>query len=98
MTGGKRFVGGSSGHSRKERDNDLVKKFDLGAGSWGDDVVSNLSQPASVDVDDDDDGGADSRLIERLRKEMNQAASRLDFEKAARLRDRIFQLENSNLN
>ena len=97
VTGGKRFVGGSSGHSRKERDNDLVKKFDLGAGSWGDDVVSNLSQPSSVDVVDDD-GGADSRLIERLRKEMNQAASRLDFEKAARLRDRIFQLENSNLN
>ena len=97
VTGGKRFVGGSSGQSRKERDNDLVKKFDLGAGSWGDDVVSNLSQPSSVDVVDDD-GGADSRLIERLRKEMNQAASRLDFEKAARLRDRIFQLENSNLN
>jgi excinuclease UvrABC nuclease subunit len=33
-----------------------------------------------------------------MRKEMNQAAARLDFEKAAKLRDRIFQLENLNSN
>jgi len=37
-------------------------------------------------------------LIIRLRKEMDQAASRLDFEKAAEIRDRIFQLENSKSN
>jgi excinuclease UvrABC nuclease subunit len=75
----------------------LVKKFDLGAGSWGDDIVTNLSQPTSDNIPDDL-GDSESRLIDRLRKEMNQAASRLDFENAARLRDRIFQLENSNSN
>ncbi len=36
----------------------------------------------------------DERLIRMLRKEMRVAASRLEFEKAAQLRDRIFQLEN----
>ena len=97
MTGGKRFVGGSSGQTRTERERDLVKKFNLGAGSWGDDIVANLSQPTSVGLPDDvSDTGL--RLVERLRKEMNQAAARLDFEKAAKLRDRIFQLENSNSN
>ena len=97
MTGGKRFVGGSSGQTRTEHERDLVKKFDLGAGSWGDDIVANLSQPTSVNLpDDESDSGL--RLVERLRKEMNQAAARLDFEKAAKLRDRIFQLENSNSN
>ena len=97
VTGGKRFVGGFTGQTGKKGDRDLVKKFDLGAGSWGDDIVANLSQPTSDNVPDDL-GDSESRLIERLRKEMNQAASRLDFEKAAKLRDRIFQLENSNFN
>jgi len=94
VTGGKRFVGGSSGQTRTELERDLVKKFDLGAGSWGDDIVANLSQPTSDNVPDNP-GDSESRLVERLRKEMNQAAARLDFEKAAKLRDRIFQLENS---
>jgi excinuclease UvrABC helicase subunit UvrB len=34
------------------------------------------------------------RLLDRLRKQMRLAATRLEFEKAAQLRDRIFQLEN----
>jgi excinuclease ABC subunit B len=34
------------------------------------------------------------KLISRLEKEMKNAAARLDFERAAKLRDRIFQLEN----
>ena len=65
MTGGKRFVGGSSGQTRTEHERDLVKKFDLGAGSWGDDIVANLSQPTSVSLPDDviDTG---LRLVERL--------------------------------
>jgi len=32
-------------------------------------------------------------LIERLRKEMKEAASRLEFERAAELRDRIKRLQ-----
>ena len=97
MTGGKRFVGGFSGQTRTEREEDLVKKFELGAGSWGDGIASNLSQPTSENVPENV-GDSESRLIDRLRKEMNQAAARLDFEKAAAIRDRIFQLENSNSN
>ncbi|MEC7707136.1 MAG: UvrB/UvrC motif-containing protein [Candidatus Thermoplasmatota archaeon] len=31
-----------------------------------------------------------------MEKEMRQAAARLDFERAARLRDRIFQLESAS--
>ncbi len=97
ITGGKRFVGGFTGKTGKKGDEDLVKKFDLGAGSWSDDIVANISQPTSDNVPDDL-GGSEFRLIDRLRKEMNQSAARLDFEKAAKLRDRIFQLENLNSN
>ena len=47
-----------------------------------DDVVANLT--------------AEERgtLIEELRKAMNEAAKELDFEQAARLRDRIHELEH----
>ena len=75
----------------------MIKKFNLGAGAWGDNVLSNLSQPEDVLVGDVEFDSKD-QLIERLRKEMNQSAERLDFENAARLRDRIFQLENSKSN
>src|SRR5713226_1536776 len=37
------------------------------------------------------------RLIERLKKEMKQAAANLEFEKAAELRDRIRQIEEREL-
>jgi excinuclease ABC subunit B len=96
VTGGKRFVGGNAGQVTKSRANDLVKRFDLGAGLWGDDVLSNLSQPNSDDIEFQSLG--DDLTIERLKKEMILAAERLEFEKAAQLRDRIFQLENSKSN
>ncbi len=38
------------------------------------------------------------RLIEKLRKEMKEAANRLDFEKAIELRDKIKRLERIELN
>ena len=49
-----------------------------------DDVVANLS--------------ADERaaLMEELRTAMNEAAKDLDFEEAARLRDRLHELERWN--
>ena len=37
------------------------------------------------------------RLTARLKKEMREAASKLDFEKAAELRDRIKALEEMEL-
>ncbi|MEE2747900.1 MAG: excinuclease ABC subunit UvrB [Candidatus Thermoplasmatota archaeon] len=97
MTGGKRFVGNFTGQTGKDKESDLIKKFNLGAGAWGDNVLTNLSQPKDVDVGTEEFDSKE-QLIERLRKEMNQSAERLDFENAARLRDRIFQLENSNSN
>jgi len=96
VTGGKRFVGGFTNKSGTGKETDLIKKFNLGAGSWGNDVVANLSQPSEEYIPDDRDSGL--QLIEKLRKEMNGAAERLDFEKAAKLRDKIFQLENLNFN
>ena len=42
-------------------------------------------------IDDSDKG----KLIERLEKEMKQAAARLDFERAATLRDRIYQIQTA---
>ena len=96
VKGGKRFVGGFTGKASKDGRKDLIKNFDLGVGAWGDDVLSNLSQPNHEEFHPDTSDS--NRLIARLRKEMDQAASRLDFEKAADIRDRIFQLENSKSN
>ena len=97
VTGGKRFVGGVTGQTGKGKESDLIQKFNLGAGSWGDDIISNLSQPDDANVYTKNRDST-NQLIERLRREMNQSAARLDFEKAAQLRDRIFQLEKSNSN
>ena len=96
ITGGKRFVGGSSSQAAKSRAHELINKFDLGAGLWGDNVLSNLSQPNSDEIGIE--STSDDVTIERLKKEMIQAAERLEFEKAAQLRDRILQLENSKSN
>lgn len=102
-SGGKRFVG-SFTKSQQRRDSNLVQKFSLGAGTWSEhpeeigSILSNVSQPSWVDaateVLDDDK----IRLVERLRKEMTTAASRLEFERAAKIRDRIIQLENEFIN
>jgi excinuclease ABC subunit B len=40
--------------------------------------------------------GGYSRGIERLEKEMRKAAQQLDFERAAALRDKIFELKKRN--
>ena len=96
ITGGKRFVGGSPSQAAKNRAHELINKFDLGAGLWGDNVLSNLSQPNSDEIGIE--STSDDATVERLKKEMIQAAERLEFEKAAELRDRILQLENSKSN
>ena len=77
----------------------LAKRFGLGAGVWNssDSVLENVSQPEWVGdpegpVEEDEDQAI---LISRLEKEMKQAADRLDFERAASLRDRIFNLQNA---
>jgi len=106
-SGGKRFVGGVTGQgSRNEKD--IVKKFNLGSDGWesADDTISRVSQPSWAEIESILSSESDlesldeadeelERLLRRLRKEMKISASRLEFEKAAQLRDRIFQLENN---
>ena len=36
-------------------------------------------------------------VVEKLKKEMREAASRLEFERAAELRDKIHELEETEL-
>tara|TARA_Y100001970_G_scaffold90459_2_gene114030 strand:- start:6210 stop:8504 length:2295 start_codon:yes stop_codon:yes gene_type:complete len=103
--GGRRLVGKKPGKKGIEA---LVKKFSLGAGAWNstDSVLDNISQPEWVEsayeilgehnlqsnsIDDEEK----TKLIERLEKEMKQAAARLDFERAASLRDRIYQIQTA---
>jgi len=84
--GGKRLVGrGGGGVTSKP---DLVKDFDLGS-------APNVGQPAWADVAHQ---VLEGDTLQRLKKEMNAAAARLEFERAAALRDRIFQLENESSN
>ena len=103
-TGGRRLVAKKPGKKGIER---IVRKFGLGAGSWNstDSVLDNISQPEwvsaafeAVDGADEESLGDDNeraKLISRLEKEMKQAAARLDFERAAALRDRIYQLDTA---
>ena len=108
-SGGKRMVGSRTGGRSGTKD--IVKRFDLGVGIWNEheeSVLSNISQPnwaqAGADIletnggIEESDGDDVLRLIERLRKEMKTAAARLEFERAAHIRDRIIQLENEFFN
>ena len=74
-----------------------------------DSVLSNISQPSwakaaskivGIDTDEDitEDLDQKIKLVERLHKEMTAAAARLEFERAAKIRDRIIQLEKEIYN
>ena len=97
--GGRRMVGKAPGKRGLEG---FAQKFGLGAGVWNssDSVLENVSQPdwvaAAYEVVANDDNDDTAKLVVRLEKEMRQAAARLDFERAAQLRDRIFQLESAS--
>ena len=97
--GGRRLVAKAPGKRGLEG---LAQKFGLGAGVWNssDSVLDNVSQPewvaAAYEAVTNEDEGDVAKLIARLEKEMRQAASRLDFERAAQLRDRIYQLESAS--
>ncbi len=55
----------------------------------------------TVDVDELEEKGVDpkklSRMVKKLRKDINEAAKRWDFERAATLRDRLLKLEQMEL-
>ncbi len=93
--GGKRFVGKTRS---KKGVSGLAQKFSLGAGLWNtsDPVLDNVSQPNFEMEGDAEQSGdiTEDQLIGKLEREMRAAAERLDFERAAQIRDRILQLHN----
>ena len=96
--GGRRLVAKAPG---KKGLDGMAQKFALGAGMWNtsDSVLDNVSQPEWAEVpsgnSDIEEGGDLSRIVEKLEKEMRAAAARLDFERAASIRDRIIQLQSA---
>jgi hypothetical protein len=106
--GGRRLVARKPGTKGLDG---IVKKFGLGSGAWNstDSVLENISQPDWVNAANDAmaeapkattegataDEGDRAKLIARLEKEMKQAAARLEFERAAALRDRIYQIQTA---
>ena len=85
------------------KDGDWAQRLRLGAGAWNSTEKSNNSignSKSELTYDEQDDAVAsmspDDRaaLVNELRKAMNEAAKDLDFEEAARLRDRIHELEH----
>jgi excinuclease ABC subunit B len=56
-----------------------------------------LTVPLAAEKAESYDPKEDPRLLERLRKQMKQAAASLEFEKAAELRDRIRRIEEREL-
>ncbi|MDC0501786.1 UvrB/UvrC motif-containing protein [Euryarchaeota archaeon] len=103
VEGGRRLVAKKPGKKGVEG---LAKKFSLGAAAWNTtgSVLDNISQPDWNDesntlVDENVEQSVENnddriKLINRMEREMKAAAARLDFERAAQLRDRIYQLEN----
>ena len=94
----KRLVGKKGGRN----DGDWAHKLGLGAGSWS----STNQNKNSIENSNFELGNVDfeeakntlnpeqlSNLLIELKAEMENAAKQLDFERAARLRDRIFHLE-----
>lgn len=99
IRGGRRLVAKKQG---KKDINTFVKKFDLGTGSWSssDSVLELISQPEydmldPMEESPDSEMDQNDRVISRLEKEMKAAASRLDFERAALIRDRITELREA---
>tara|TARA_B100001250_G_scaffold244621_1_gene210285 strand:- start:12720 stop:14999 length:2280 start_codon:yes stop_codon:yes gene_type:complete len=96
--GGRRLVAKAPG---KKGLDGMAQKFALGAGMWNtsDSVLDNVSQPEWAEIPsgnaDIGEGGDLSRIVEKLEKEMRAAAARLDFERAASIRDRIIQLQSA---
>jgi len=89
--GGKRLVSPKGGREPSI-------KVEYGAGAWAssNDVVNRLSQPIDdpIGLTDFQLENKDSlKLLKKLQTSMEEAAQMLDFEKAAALRDRIFELE-----
>ena len=98
--GGRRMVGKAS---RKKGIEGFARRFDLGVGIWNptNSVLDNVSQPdwaespnETIGIRESASKNEDEATIVRLQQEMIRAADRLDFERAAELRDRILKIQN----
>ena len=88
------------------KDGDWAQRLNLGAGSWASANEPNNSsiEKSNFQLKSSDDGQSPptlspserSELLTELRAEMETAAKSLDFEQAARLRDRIYEIERMN--
>ena len=96
--GVKRLVGKKGGRN----DGDWAHKLGLGAGSWSSasqnksSIENSNFELENMEVEDAKNSLSPeqlSNLLTELKAEMENAAKQLDFERAARLRDRIFHLE-----
>ena len=96
--GVKRLVGKKGGRN----DGDWAHKLGLGAGSWSSTTQNkNSIEKSNFELEFNDLEEAKntlnpeqlSNLLVELKAEMENAAKQLDFERAARLRDQIFHLE-----
>ena len=96
--GVKRLVGKKGGRN----DGDWAHKLGLGAGSWSSTIQNkNSIENSNFELVNFDLEEAKntlnpeqlSNLLVELKAEMENAAKQLDFERAARLRDQIFHLE-----
>jgi excinuclease ABC subunit B len=96
--GGRRLVSSKGGRV----DDGMAHGLEMGAGSWAssDDVLSRISQPSSINdfpIEESEmqlESNEAIKLLKKLKNSMEEAARMLDFEKAAALRDRIFELES----
>ena len=79
---GRRLVGRKGGNSQS----DLINKFKLGAGKFASTTDNNENNDEVIDNL--------TSSIDAVRNEMEIAASELEFEKAAYLRDRLLELES----
>jgi excinuclease ABC subunit B len=67
------------------------------------DILSSIYEKDyyTVDTDELEEQGVDpkklSKMVKKLRKDINEAAKRWDFERAAQLRDRLAKLEQMEL-
>ena len=88
------------------KDGDWAQRLNLGAGSWASANEPNNSsiENSNFQLKSSDNGHSPptlspserSELLTELRAEMETAAKSLDFEQAARLRDRIYEIERMN--
>ena len=97
--GNKRLVGKKGGRG----DGDWAQRLGIGAGAWAKTTGKNknpiensnfeLTYDEPSDIQDNLSPEQISDLLIELKAEMENAAKQLDFEQAAKLRDRIFELE-----